>query len=86
MKLPGLLFKRGTRRGWVLLGGIGTAGALTLAPVAVGVAQAGATSPTPVTTTTTVVTNGNWTSKTNTVLTTGKGCVSHCASLVDSGS
>ena len=63
MKLPGLLFKRGTRRGWVLLAGIGTAGAMTLAPVAVGVS--GATQPPtapPATMTTTVVTNGAWTS------------------------
>ena len=68
MKLPGLVFKGGTRRAWVLLAGIGTAGALTLAPLAVGVGQAGATTPTPVTTTTTVVTKGTWTSTTGKVL------------------
>ena len=63
MKLPGLLFKRGTRRGWVLLAGIGTAGAMTLAPVAAGIS--GATQPPtapPATMTTTVVTNATWTS------------------------
>ena len=65
MKLPGLLFKRGTRRGWVLLGGIGTAAALTLAPVAVSVAQASQVKLTTFPTmTTTVVTNGTWTSAT----------------------
>ena len=63
MKLPGLLFKRGTRRGWVLLAGIGTAGALTLAPVAVGVAQASQVKLSTVPTMKTQVgTNNTWTS------------------------
>ncbi len=45
----------------MLMAGIGTAAALTLAPAAVGVAQAGATTGPTATMTTTVATNGTWT-------------------------
>ena len=80
--------KGGTRRAWLLAAGIGTAAAMTLAPVAVGLSQAGATTPTPVTTTTTVVTNGTWTSPQSTAGTTGTykvlvECPNHTASGYD---
>ena len=71
MKLGGITIKGRTRSVLLVMAGLGTAAAMTLAPLAAWVGQAGATTPTPVTTTTTVVTNGTWTSpqgKTTTVL------------------
>ena len=81
MKLSELITKGGTRRTWLLMAGIGTAAAMTLAPIAVGIGQAGATTPTPVTTTTTVVTNGTWTSTTGASVLVE--CPNHTAGIYD---
>ena len=62
MKLADITMKGRRRNAVLLMAGIGTAAAMTLAPVAVGVAQAGAATASVVaTTTTTVMTNGTWT-------------------------
>lgn len=58
------------RNAWLLMAGIGTAAALTLAPVAVVQGGQAGASTVVTTTTTTVATNGTWSSPTNTVTTT----------------
>ncbi len=69
MKLSELITKGGTRRTWLLMAGIGTAAAMTLAPIAVGISGATQLKLTAFPTmTTTVGTNATWSATGNPAL------------------